>query len=285
MSKRRKEAVIRFRRLHKEKEPDDFFRAKLMLFLPWRDEERDLILDYDSYQSHYLTVRDDIHEEELKFTKNLELIEDAINELHVNRPPEHAWAGIAPELEHQNEQDQHEGAVEETSIEQEDLQANADLTFGADPAPSSDMLACFQPQLQYDMIPNNEYREMMRKLNTEQKQIVDFHRDWCKKAVVDLKENKKPKPYRVYLNGAGGTGKSYVIRMIQSDTKKILAKSQKFHATDLNVLLVAPTGVAAFQIKGMTIHSALLLPLKGNYAQLTYDKLNSLRTRWRICSS
>jgi hypothetical protein len=285
MSKRRKEAVIRFRRLHKEKEPDDFFRAKLMLFLPWRDEERDLILDYDRYQSHYLTVRDDIHEEELKFTKNLELIEDAINELHVNGSPEHAWAGIAPELEHQNEQDQHEGAVEETSIEEEDLQANADLTFGADPTPSSDMLARFQPQLQYDMIPNNEYREMMRKLNTEQKQIVDFHRDWCKKAVVDLKENKKPKPYRVYLNGAGGTGKSYVIRMIQSDTKKILAKSQKFHATDLNVLLVAPTGVAAFQIKGMTIHSALLLPLKGNYAQLTYDKLNSLRTRWRICSS
>jgi hypothetical protein len=46
------------------------------------------------------------------------------------------------------------------------------------------------------------------------------------------------------------------------------------------VLLLAPTGVAAFNIKGMTIHAALFLPVKTNScAPLTVEKLNTLKSR------
>ena len=38
MNKRKREAVIRFRRYNKDAEPSSWFRAKLMLYYPWYDE-------------------------------------------------------------------------------------------------------------------------------------------------------------------------------------------------------------------------------------------------------
>ena len=86
-----------------------------------------------------------------------------------------------------------------------------------------------------------------------------FHCDWCKKAVVALKEGKLVKPYRVFLSGPGGVGKSHVIKLIHSDTLKFLKLSGAFEPDDVTVLLTAPTGVAACNINGMTLHSAFLL--------------------------
>ena len=49
---------------------------------------------------------------------------------------------------------------------------------------------------------------------------------------------------------------------------------------DVIVLLTAPTGVAAFNIQGMTLHSVLLLGTSKFSSQpLTQDKLNTLRTK------
>ena len=51
---------------------------------------------------------------------------------------------------------------------------------------------------------------------------------------------------------------------------------------DLTVLLTAPTGVAAFNIGGMTIHSALLLlvaKFRSSVQQLSFEKLNTLHTQ------
>ena len=47
--------------------------------------------------------------------------------------------------------------------------------------------------------------------------------------------------------------------LVQSDTIKLLKLSGMFESDDVIVLLTAPTGVAAFNINGMTVHSALLL--------------------------
>ena len=62
--------------------------------------------------------------------------------------------------------------------------------------------------------------------------------------------NKPVDPYH------GGVGKSHVIKLIHSDTLKLLRLSGSFEPDDVVVLLTAPTGVAAFNINGMTLHSA-----------------------------
>ena len=86
-----------------------------------------------------------------------------------------------------------------------------------------------------------------------------FNRDWCKKAVLALKEGKPVELYHVFLSGPGGVGISHMIKLIHSDTLKLLKLSGTFEPDDVVVLLTAPTGVAAFNINGMTLHSALLL--------------------------
>ena len=80
--------------------------------------------------------------------------------------------------------------------------------------------------------------------------------------------------------GWDGVGKSHVISLIRNDAVKFLRLSGQVQPEDVVVLLTAPTGVAAFNIQGMTLHSALLLgTTKFSSQPLTHDKLNTLRMK------
>ena len=75
-------------------------------------------------------------------------------------------------------------------------------------------------------------------------------------------------------------GKSHVISLIHHDTIKLLRLSRQFETEDILVLLTAPTGIAAMNINGMTIHSALVLgTFKNSFQALSQEKLNTLRLK------
>lgn len=59
------------------------------------------------------------------------------------------------------------------------------------------------------------------------------------------------KPLRIIIMGTAGTGKSLLIKVIRSKLQRMAEEIVT------PVLVLAPTGVAAFNIGGMTIHSAL----------------------------
>ena len=61
-----------------------------------------------------------------------------------------------------------------------------------------------------------------------------YHRHWCKQAVLAMKNGE---PYRVFLSGPGGVGKSHVIRLIQSDTIRLIKQSGLVEPGDVLVLL------------------------------------------------
>ncbi len=72
-----------------------------------------------------------------------------------------------------------------------------------------------------------------------------------------------------------------MIKLIQSDTLKLIKLSGTTEPDDVLVLLTAPTGVAAFNINGMTLHSAFLLG-RSNYngfQSLSNDRVNTLRSK------
>ncbi len=83
------------------------------------------------------------------------------------------------------------------------------------------------------------------------------------------------------MSGPGGVGKSHVIRLIQSDTVKLLKLSGIFEPGDIIVLLAAATGVAAYNIGGLTLHSALLLgrAKRSGFQPLSNDRLTTLRSK------
>ena len=69
MSKRRRQAVIRFRKYNQDLQPSDYFRSKLMLYFPWRNEEADLLGGHSSYQAHYQAVSAAVLENERKYNQ------------------------------------------------------------------------------------------------------------------------------------------------------------------------------------------------------------------------
>ena len=281
MNRRKREAVIRFRKFNVEKEQEDFCRAKLMLFLPWRDEVRDLLKNYQSFSAHYNDVMNQLKEQESKFTANLALTYNAMAIMDQHGPPEHAWDNIAPENEHNELMDRAEGTEEERPMLADDLDANQALFEGPASNENREITGRFDMEVEKNTLTPSEYREMMRNLNNEQRQIIMYNRTWCKNAIKAWKNNQNIEPYRIFLSGPGGVGKSHVIKIIQSDMKKLLLLSHRVKPTDVTVLITAPTGVAAFNVDGMTIHSSLLLRVSGQSTStsLSFDKLNTLRTK------
>ena len=282
MRKRRHKAVIRFRKYNRQEDTSEFFRAKMMLYLPWRNEEADLLGDFETFEEHYSTVTDVVHANEVQFSQNVDMIDQAVQANNDRGPPEHMWADIAPGTEFANEQDKAEGVVVERDIEQEDLDANAAMVEGNNSGYTTEIGARYQAEVDKDTLSPSEYRKLVRQLNPKQRHVVFYHRRWCKDAIVAIKENRQVTPYRLFLSGPGGVGKSHVIKLIHTDTRKLLPLSNTIKPTDCTVLLTAPTGVAAFNINGMTVHSALLLGVSkyGNSAEhLTSDKLNTLRSK------
>lgn len=91
-----------------------------------------------------------------------------------------------------------------------------------------------------------QYNSMYRNLNSEQKIVVDHVRKLIDGVHVNFDEKF------VYLNGAGGTGKTYVYKTIclYMQLRKKLFRSTAF------------TGIAAILLpEGMTVHKAFALPV------------------------
>ncbi|MCG8622459.1 MAG: AAA family ATPase, partial [Proteobacteria bacterium] len=103
------------------------------------------------------------------------------------------------------------------------------------------------------------YCEYINSLNAKQKEVVMFNRQWCKDYVHKHRLGKKKDGYRVFLSGCGGTGKSHVVRLIQRDMSYLLQHVLHPEPDQPIALVTAPTGSAAYNIGGSTIHSALCI--------------------------
>ena len=175
-----------------------------------------------------------------------------------------------------------EGSEQLTEVSQQDLQDNENILTSA----AANLHVRFESAANRQEIPPDQYRQYMRGLNDQQRSVVMFHRDWCKKAVLALKEGKPVEPYHVFLSGPGGVGKSHVIKLVHSDTLKLLKLSGTFEPDDVITLLTAPTGVAAFNIDGMTLNSAFLLGRSkySGFQPLSHDRLNTLAAQSANCT-
>jgi ATP-dependent DNA helicase PIF1 len=82
-----------------------------------------------------------------------------------------------------------------------------------------------------------------------------------------IQAGENPPPLQINIDGTARTGKLYLIDAIS----KALTEMANERGTKSPILRLAPTGVAAFNIKGRTIHSSLYLPTRGD------DELDAAR--------
>ena len=138
--------------------------------------------------------------------------------------------------------------------------------------------ASHQPALNEPLILNelldDDYRQMVQTLNKEQ---TDFFNHILHQ--IKTSENT----FYCFLSGGAGLGKSHLTKALYQAALKYYntRAGDDFH--QVKVLLLAPTGKAAYTIKGNTVHSALAIPANQslrNYKRLDSSRLNTLRSQF-----
>ncbi|XP_063426085.1 uncharacterized protein LOC134709887 [Mytilus trossulus] len=275
-------AVIKYPRFSQETSPEKYFQSILQLFLPYRHDEQLKPPLFDTYENFFTcgrvkfpgdntltSVKEFVIKNMADFVKTGQELEDAENQLHEIDPKEDAWCELCPESELNRRECIDEGKV--TSVIEEDLSEATIPDLNNEKSSSS-----VGTNLLSVALTKNEIIPRLRSLNVKQRQILYKVRDWC----IQKANGKTPKPLHVFITGGAGTGKSHLIKCIQYEATRILAQTSE-NPDDLTVLLTAPTGTAAFNIHGLTIHSALGIfkSLSPDHATLSEDKINSLRTK------
>ena len=74
-------------------------------------------------------------------------------------------------------------------------------------------------------------------------------------------------PLRMFVSGVGGTGKSFLIETLKAQVEDM------WQTDDLTCAIAAPTGLAAFNIGGITIHRLFQLPVEHNSKAAGYWSL------------
>ena len=235
---------------------EDFCRALCILFLPFRNEMNDIHLK--CVKTLVDENRNLIDEKRLKFEKHLTLVEFLEN---VQSEKE---SETLEEDEDGNEND--ERWIEEETTDEMDIREFEKIARQEDQL----LLRNFRDEI--DMRLNmTEFRKMISGLNFQQRRIFD---DYVER-LCDVRENKQP--FYVYIGGNAGTGKSYVIQAM-IEASKYLGMYSGSELEKPSVLVMAPTGNAAFIIHGKTIESALgMQPQKGQgYMKMSASRESTL---------
>ena len=112
-------------------------------------------------------------------------------------------------------------------------------------------------------LSNEEINLLISQLNQKQREIFNVINRWARQTVQNRSSDTPVKipPLRLFITGNAGTGKSFLIKTLYSSVSKTL----NFRTSSVDkpkVLLLAPTGVAAINISGTTIHSGLGIPVE-----------------------
>ena len=265
---RRKAKVIRFRRYNIIQDEVNFYREQLMLFVPWRNDTNDPdTIDYKStYSSHVNLITQN---RELFESRDQSSIDEAINILEDLDPDEINFDGIAIEEIMKNEA---AVVIEDTDFLVDNPGNNNSWTVD----PNADLGT--KPAGGFFNVPNlnseEEFLQMCRSLNNVQHTIF-VHTLHCFKTMKQL-------PMFLYIGGGAGVGKSTVIRVLHEGLVRYMNSLPGTKPDAIKVLLTAPTGKAAFNIHGMTLHSAFALPVtefNGEMPNLSSDVCNTLRSK------
>ncbi|CAB4037856.1 ATP-dependent DNA helicase PIF1, partial [Paramuricea clavata] len=276
MKCRRIKAVIRYHTPNRRKEPEKYFHHLLMLYFPWRNEQ-ELLGEDQTYISKF--YEPDV-QEVVKCNKEIFEPDGAINEAleslrNFDGVPTHSYDPI-----NDQENEDLRQSLPDDSDETESFNESLPQHLASNPEsvqPSSGISSYNQPL----EISDDDLRKTVRSLNNKQRYAYDVVLSWCRNKMANRNTLKPSKvdPIHVFVTGGGGAGKSHLIKAIYHTVTKTF-RYAPMNSELPSVLLMAPTGVAAININGTTVNTALAIPRDcGNNVPAMSDKR---RTQMRL---
>lgn len=278
LCKRQQPAILRYHRFNIEKEEDKHFYSKLLLYLPWRNEERDLqscLHAGKNYKDLYYENASIISANESKFNKCGKSIDNALDMLVEGGNTDDRWNELYPAALQEAAECQQAGSTVECNIHEDDVQANTNMLIAAKVSSTND--TCYNVHHQPEEMNDSDYDALLNSLNKEQSNIVKTVKQWCQDSVNSVLMNQvRPPPFYLFVSGPGGVGKSHVIKAVYETCRKLFKPVHIEDPDAPTVLLTAPTGVAAYNIGGLTLHSAFQLNTQRSYQSLSSERQQTL---------
>lgn len=288
MRLRKYAAVLRRHKFKATIDPHEFFYSELLLFRPWRSEtelhQDDVTMSAEQFlecdnDSPTVTVNDkkltlskiDIVKRQLfphliDVEEGREMVEkfDYDNVDNIGRE-------LDPEGEMQNDEDAEAGpedADEYLGLGPEGLEEQHEGTTGAE--------THFQLP---DVIDMEALLVNTRQLVGEQQIVLNSVLSYCK----DLRKYETHprgvdvEPPLFVVHGGAGTGKSFLIKVISYWVKTLLTRPGDDVENAPYLVRVAPTGMAAANIDGNTLHATFSLPFYNDCPKLSDKKRDVFR--------
>ena len=274
--------VIRFVNYKYKIDPENYCREKLLLYVPWQHDELKILQTHKTYIDAYNHFQKQIHEKMKIYEPAAEIIQHALLEYeeHPDKfiPTSHATIedninNIPPEFDIIDDKYSFLIPSEHTN---NTYDLKEDLKI-----PKHNYIDSVQTKP--NILDNTEFLQLINSFNTKQYKFFLY--------IMQQQMHNENSQTLVCLHGGAGTGKSYVLKGIYQGLNRLLNQKPGQQTNDLTTLLIAPTGKAAHNIKGHTIHSAFHVPANQplhNYTKMTWDNLNTYRSKylnlkWIIC--
>ena len=272
LRRRSKPAIIRTHQFSQQQQ-EEFYHSKLLLYLPWRNEENDLKGDDGTFKSKFITKFDAFTTKMTEYEPNSEEYNRAVQNLMENGPPEDSWATLAAQTEQERSEDRQEGPTDDPDF--------SAIAPPQDAQPADLGLQHAEYDHELSGVSTQEWLNMILSLNAEQKPVHQFVLEWCTNMSLTYKTAKRPDSFHLFLTGGAGVGKSHVIKTIVQTARRRLNVGQS--EDDVTVMVCAYMGSAAFNVEGYTLHSSFHLPLneskQNDYIRLSNEQLSTMRSK------
>jgi hypothetical protein len=277
---------LRYVRYQQKKDPDSFYREQVLLFHPWRTphkvdpqefnsvENALLLAGESNFQARYDELQPQIRKVRAEFEHND----------HLNCPEEIEQEGrglfeeqqcaldeyvVATNMQQEDCEDKEEGVVKDPALEEhvghQDLGVEMGLRRASDG--NAKVVNVANP-----IIEDSSYFELVRKLNTEQRLFFNHY--------MYMVQRHSDVQLKCFLTGGAGMGKSVATLALYQGLTRWYNDQPEVDKSTTKVLVLAPTGAAAFEVFGVTIHHGLGVPTNQSLHEYMYmdsSKRNEVR--------
>ena len=265
MKKRDFPAVLRFHKIKESTQPKEFFYSQALLYLPFESEDQlqnkiDQGCITDEIASRIICVKSQV----MEFLENVEEAKYFIEEQCRNEQIENL---LAPETLQEINDCEIEGIINHPDYPELDIELLEEKGKRFEKTYRAISLDDFEVLL-----------EKTRKLDYFQKKVVEIGVNYARHIVKTLKnKNSISNPPWLTVLGGAGSGKSTVINILKQWIHLILQTSGD--SPDCPYIIVAaPTGTAAANVRGQTMHTAFGFSFGNEHFSLSDKKRDEKRT-------
>ena len=223
-----------------ESQREDFYYTMILLFMPFRDESSLLLADETAEEAFDRLMR---HNKRCStYLKRMQEVVKARTTVKVINK-----------------------AREELCAQQEPVEDEGPQVLGEATTAMKDVV-----EMCVKVDDSLSFEERVSMLNADQRRVFDGVSDYLNH--LKLHEAKQcscnQEPLLKYVAGVAGTGKSFLIEAIK------MLVAHLWPTSDLTFAVVAPTGLAAFNVGGLTIHRLFQLPVEHDAKTASYWTLS-----------